>query len=84
MKELVEYIAQSLVDHPEQVRVIEEVSNDAIRFRLYVSPTDIGKVIGVKGQVIHSIRNLVQLGGYQAKKRVLIEVVEGGNELGIN
>ncbi|SFJ80200.1 KH domain-containing protein [Thermoflavimicrobium dichotomicum] len=81
MKELVEYIAQSLVDHPDQVRVTEEISDDQIKFRLSVAPEDLGKVIGVGGQVIHSIRNVVQAGGLKENKRVQIEAVKGGSDL---
>ncbi|RAL26180.1 KH domain-containing protein [Thermoflavimicrobium daqui] len=81
MKELVEYMARSLVDEPDHVQVTEKVKDDLVQFQLSVAPKDIGKVIGVKGQVIHSIRHVVQAGYLKDHKKVQIDVVKGGNNL---
>jgi len=59
MKEFLEFIAKSLVDKPEAVRVEETKGEEVIYFKLYVDDTEIGKVIGKKGKTAISIRTLL-------------------------
>ena len=60
LRELVTFIAKSIVDNPEQVEVNEVEGERAVVFELRVAPEDMGKVIGMKGQVIHAVRAFVQ------------------------
>ena len=59
MKELVEVIATSLVDHPEEVVVTETVTDKSIVLELKVAPDDMGKVIGKQGRIATAIRTVV-------------------------
>jgi len=77
MKELVEYIAKSLVDHPEDV-VVREVpgQSGSTVIELQVAGPDMGRVIGKRGSVINAIRSLVEVVAARDGKRVTLEVVE--------
>ena len=59
MKELVEFIARSLVDRPDEVRVDEVTRQDATVLELQVAPDDLGRVIGRQGRTARAIRNLI-------------------------
>ena len=61
MKALIEYIAKSLVDHPEEVVVHESGSGNRVRLELSVSKDDMGRVIGKSGKVANSIRTLLRV-----------------------
>ncbi len=60
MKELVEVIAKALVEHPEEIAVRERTEGKVIKVDLYVSPADMGKVIGRQGRIAKSIRAVVK------------------------
>ena len=60
MKELIEVIAKSLVDHPSEVVVTETVSGDDLLLELKVDPSDMGKVIGRQGRIAKAIRTVVK------------------------
>lgn len=74
MKELVEFLAKSLVDQPDAVVVTEEARGDTIVFRLTVAPSDIGKVIGRQGRIAKSIRNVVSAAAYRHHKHVVVDI----------
>ena len=59
MKELVEVIAKSLVEHPDEVVVTENEKEDAVIIELKVGPSDMGKVIGRQGRIAKAIRTVV-------------------------
>ena len=59
MKELVEVIAKSLVEHPDEVVVTENEKEDAVIIELKVGPSDMGKVIGRQGRIAKGIRTVV-------------------------
>ena len=60
MKELVEVIAKSLVEHPDEVVVTENEKEDAVIIELKVGPSDMGKVIGRQGRIAKAIRTVVK------------------------
>ena len=60
MKKLVEVIAKSLVDHPDEVVVTENEKEDAVIIELKVGPSDMGKVIGRQGRIAKAIRAVVK------------------------
>lgn len=75
MKELIELIARALVDHPDQVRVTEQVKENTIVYRLSVAADDMGKVIGKQGRVAKALRTVVGSAAVKADKRVVVEIV---------
>lgn len=75
MKELVEYIAKSLVDHPEQVRVSQMMGESAIILELQVAQEDTGKVIGKEGRIANAIRTLVKVSAARDGRRAVLEII---------
>lgn len=75
MKQLVEFLAKSLVNHPEEVQVTERTQGDTTVFELKVAPDDMGKVIGRQGKIAKSIRTLVRAASARESKRVNVEIV---------
>jgi predicted RNA-binding protein YlqC (UPF0109 family) len=76
LKELVAFIAESIVDEPDKISVNEVQGERTIVFELRVSPNDMGKIIGKKGRVIRAIRSLVQAAAMKEGKRATVEVLE--------
>lgn len=75
MKELLEIIARSLVDHPENVVVTETEDEDTIHLELRVAPEDMGKVIGKRGRIANAIRVVVKSAAVSDDKKVDVEIV---------
>lgn len=75
MKELVEYIAKSLVDDPSQVEVTESRRANSVTLRLQVSPEDKGRVIGRNGRVANAMRSLLRVVAAREGKRVNLEIL---------
>ncbi|MEA4926292.1 MAG: KH domain-containing protein [Syntrophomonadaceae bacterium] len=75
MKELVETIARSLVDNPDEVKVIETENDRSVLLELRVAPDDMGKVIGKQGKIAKSIRTLTKAAAAKAGKRVAVEIM---------
>ena len=76
MKELVEVIAKSLVEFPEEVVVTEKQSGKTTVLELKVAPSDMGKVIGKQGKVAKSIRTVMKSVSAKEGKRANIEFVD--------
>ena len=76
MKDLVEYIAKSLVDDPERVSVSEVVTGPEVILELRVGPGDMGRVIGRGGRVVNAMRTLVQTCAAKQARRAQLEIVE--------
>jgi len=76
MKELVERIAKSLVDHPDDVEVAEVEGEQTTVLELRVAQDDLGKVIGKKGRTAQAIRTIVNAGGMKLNKRFVLEILE--------
>ena len=74
MKDLLLYIAQNLVEHPEQVTVTEVENGDELTLQLRVAPEDMGKVIGRGGKIAKSIRNVVRAAAAKENKRVIVDI----------
>jgi hypothetical protein len=75
VKELVEYIAKSLVDNPESVEVTEIPGRTAVIIELKVSPDDMGRIIGKDGRVANAIRVLLRVVAAREGKRVTLEII---------
>ena len=76
MKELIEYIAKSLVEHPEEVQVIQSGGGSRVRIELSVAKDDMGRVIGKGGKVANSIRTLLRVAAEREGKQATLDVVE--------
>ena len=76
MKELLTYVAQNLVEHPEAVTVTEVPGQEEITLELRVAPEDMGKVIGRQGRIAKEIRVLVRSLAQRSGKRVSVEIVD--------
>lgn len=72
---LVELIAKSLVDHPEEVRVKEIESNQSIIVELKVASEDMGKVIGKQGRIAKAIRTVVKAASTGESRKVIVEIL---------
>ena len=75
-KEFIEYIIKTLVDHPEEVKVTEVEGKQTTVYELRVNKSDMGKVIGKKGQHAYAIRHLVNAVSAKLKKRGVLEIIE--------
>jgi len=75
MKELVEFIAKSLVDDPSQVYVSEIEGETSVILELRVGPEDMGRVIGKGGRTVNAMRALVRVLAAKQGRRVTLEIV---------
>ncbi len=76
MKDLLEFIAKSLVDNPEEVDVNQVEGERSLILELRVSPDDMGKVIGKQGRIAKAIRTVVNAAAVKENKRVIVEIVQ--------
>jgi predicted RNA-binding protein YlqC (UPF0109 family) len=74
MKEFVEYIVRSLVDHPEEVVVTEKRQGGLVSLQLHVAPDDMGRVIGKGGKVANALRALLRAMATQENVRVTLDI----------
>ena len=75
MKELVEVIAKSLVDYPEEVVVTETENDKTSVVELHVASSDMGKVIGKQGRIAKAIRSVVKAAASKSDKKVVVDIV---------
>ena len=76
MKELLEYLARGLVEHPDQVRVNEAQEDDATVLELSVADDDYGNVIGRGGRTAAALRTVVKTAAVRTKRRVFVDIVD--------
>ena len=74
MQELLTYVAQSLVEHPEQVSVTVTEGPEAVILELHVAEDDMGKVIGNQGRIAKAIRAVVKAATAKNSKPVFVEI----------
>ena len=74
MKELIEYIAKSIVTIPESVEVTEETNSDSLILKLQVASEDRGRVIGKQGKVAEAMRTLLRVVAIREGVRVRLEI----------
>ena len=75
MKDLLEFIAKSMVSDPDAVIVKETVNGDNVTLELHVGENDMGKVIGKQGRIAKAIRTVVKAAASHEDKRVTVEIV---------
>ena len=76
MLELLKYIAQSLVDKPDEVKVTQSENDRTIVLELYVAAEDMGKVIGKQGRIAKAIRSVIKAASSRSKKKYVVEIVD--------
>jgi predicted RNA-binding protein YlqC (UPF0109 family) len=76
MKDLLTEIARRMVDYPDQVKINEIESRQALILELSVAKQDLGKIIGSKGRNIGAIRTIMNAVSAKTHKRVIIEILE--------
>ena len=74
MKELIEYIAKSIVNSPDDVVVTEEENEQGVTLKLQVADDDKGRVIGKQGRIAEAMRTLVRVKAAKAGTRVTLEI----------
>ena len=75
MKELLEFIAKSMVSDPDAVVVKETINEDAVTLELHVGENDMGKVIGKQGRIAKAIRTVIKAAASHENTRVTVEIV---------
>ena len=80
MKALLEYIAKSLVDCPDDVFVTEEEGTNSLVLQLHVSESDMGKVIGKQGKIAKAMRTIVRSATPANSKKYVVEIRERGED----
>ena len=76
MKELVEVIAKSLVDYPDEVTVTETSNDKSVVVKLSVAQADMGKVIGKQGRIAKAIRAVAKAAASKEDKKVTVEIMQ--------
>ena len=76
MQELLELIARSLVDNPNEVKVTEIDDEQTTVLELRVAAEDLGKVIGKQGRTARSVRTILAAAGTKLRKRIVFEIIE--------
>lgn len=76
LKDLLVYLAKSLVDNPDDVRVVVTETDTTVVLELSVAPEDVGKVIGKQGRIARALRTIVKASGVRDGKRVIVEIVD--------
>ncbi len=75
MKDLIEYIAKSLVDAPDDVVVTEEEGEEGLTLKLQVADDDKGRIIGKQGRIAQAMRTLIRVKAAKAGTRVSLEII---------
>ena len=75
MKELVEVIANALVEHPDEVVVTQKEEGKHVTLELHVAASDMGKVIGKQGRIAKAIRSVVKAASTKENQKVDVEIV---------
>jgi uncharacterized protein len=75
MRDLLEYLAKSLVDKPDDGRVSQIEGERSVILELRVSPDDMGKIIGKQGRIAQALRTIVKAAAIRDGKRVMIEII---------
>ena len=75
MKDLVEYIAKSIVNEPDAVKVEEEETEEGVTLKLEVADDDKGRIIGKQGRIAEAMRTLLRVKAAKAATKVRLEII---------
>ncbi|HEX6098578.1 MAG TPA: KH domain-containing protein [Thermoanaerobaculia bacterium] len=76
MRELIEFLAQSLVDNPDEVRVRSHERDQQTVLELEVAPADLGKVIGRQGRTARAIRTVLNAAAQKSRRRYSLDILD--------
>jgi len=76
VKDILEYLAKELVEHPDAVEVTEVERERSVQLQLRVDPEDMGKVIGKGGRTVRALRTVLKAAGTRAGVNTMVEIVE--------
>jgi len=76
VKELLETLAQALVDKPEEVNVSVVEGEKSVILQLHVAPEDVGKVIGKQGRIAKALRTIVKASATKTGKKAIVEIMD--------
>ena len=76
MKEVLEVLAKSLVEYPNEVSVTEIADEKGVVLELRVADSDMGKVIGKQGRIAKAIRSVVKAAASKEDKKVVVEIMQ--------
>lgn len=76
LKDLIEYLARALVDHPDDVEVAEIAGEQTVVLELKVAKQDLGKVIGKQGRTVKAMRAILNAASSKMRKRADLEILE--------
>ena len=76
MKELVQYLARSVVNQPDAVEVTETQNDDASVFELKVAKEDLGRIIGKQGRTAKSLRTILTAAAARVDRKVVLEIID--------
>jgi predicted RNA-binding protein YlqC (UPF0109 family) len=76
LKDLISFMAQTLVDHPNEVEVTEMQGEQTTVYELKVAKDDLGKIIGKQGRTARSLRTILNAASTKLKKRSVLEIIE--------
>ena len=76
MKDLIKFMAQALVDHPDQVEVAEVAGEQTSVIEMRVAKEDLGKVIGKQGRTAKAMRTILSAASTKIRKRTVLEIIE--------
>ena len=76
MKTLIEFVAKSLVDQPDEIRIATHERDQATVIELEVAPDDLGKVIGRQGRTARAIRTILAAAGQKNRRRYILDIVD--------
>ncbi len=76
MKELIEYMAKALVDHPDKVMIKEIAGEKTLIYELRVGEGDLGKIIGKEGRTAKAMRSIISAAAMKQGKRAQLEILE--------
>lgn len=76
MKELIAFLARSLVDRPDEVNVQSHERDDATILELEVAPDDLGKVIGRQGRTARALRTVLAAAGQKTRRRYILDILD--------
>lgn len=74
MREMIEYIARSIVESPDDVQVTEEQDGDTLVYHLRVAEPDMGRVIGRQGRVAQAMRTILKVAAIRKGTRAILEI----------
>jgi predicted RNA-binding protein YlqC (UPF0109 family) len=76
VKELIEFLAKSLVDEPDEVELRTRTRDQATVIELMVAPNDLGKVIGRQGRTARAMRTLLAAAGNKQRRRYILDILD--------